>query len=83
LYGRIFIQDGGNLVWFDAVTKDFDLIVDSPEKFDLAVRQSAGKIAGPIHAPARLRIEWIRKEFLSGQLGMIQIASSNSRTTNE
>jgi len=83
LYSRIFSQDGGNLVGFDPIATDFDLIVDSAQKFDLAVRKEADKISGPIHARAGAGIEGIGKESLGGELGMIQIAPPHSLAANE
>jgi len=79
----MFSQDRGNFVWFDPMTTDFDLIVDSAQKLDLAVRQEADKISGPIHARVGPGIERIWKEFFGSQLGMIQIAPPNPLATNE
>src|SRR5262245_33941614 len=67
-----------DLSQFDPKAANFDLGVIAPLKFDLAVRQVARQVSGPIHAGADLVGERADYKSLCSQFRTVQITMSNA-----
>src|SRR5690349_6926760 len=71
---RMIFKRGGDLAQFDTIASQLDLIVNAPEKFNIAVGQKAAEVAGPIESGPG-GSERVRHETLGGQIGAVQIAA--------
>src|SRR6185295_19309001 len=78
LNSRMTIKHRHNFVWLNAMSKDLNLFIDSSQVSNLAIGQIAGKIAGTIQTRLWITTERIAHKLVCGQLGPIQIASSNA-----
>src|SRR5438105_2437806 len=67
----------------DAMTENFDLIVDASEIGDLAVFELARPVAGAIESSTNFVVERIRNEFLGGKHGSIQISAGYADAADE
>jgi hypothetical protein len=72
------IEDGNNLIGFDAVTPDLDLMIDTPQEGKLSIWLVSSKISRFIKTRTRFRTERMRNEAFSGQLRLVQITLSQS-----
>ncbi|MBP2239440.1 hypothetical protein J2Z31_005987 [Sinorhizobium kostiense] len=70
-------QPGGDLARLDAEAADLHLLVVAAEKLEIAVRQIARQVAGPVHAVIRLPAERIGQEPLRRQLRTVEVAARN------
>ncbi|MEA2692341.1 MAG: hypothetical protein QOJ16_1728 [Acidobacteriota bacterium] len=71
-----------DLPQLDAEAADLDLVVDPPQVLDLAARQMAGQVAGPVEPRPRLgalsRGRGSGDEALRGQIGAAQVAAGET-----
>ncbi|OWK25528.1 hypothetical protein AJ87_09310 [Rhizobium yanglingense] len=75
-------QPGGDLARLDAEAADLHLLVVAAQKLEIAVRQVARQVAGPVHPGAGLAAERIRQEPLRRQIGTVQVAARHPRPAN-
>src|SRR5207247_10262872 len=66
----------------DAKAANSDLMVDTAEELDVAVRQQAHEIAGLVQPGCRLRAKRIRDELLGGELRPVQVARGELHTAH-
>ncbi len=57
-------EHGFDFAEFDAIAANLDLIVNSSEKLDVAVRQVTRQVAGFIQPRLQIVTEWMLNEFL-------------------
>src|SRR5262249_19634841 len=76
---RMAREHGLDLLELDAVAAQLDLVVDAPEELEVAARQHARAVAGPVHAPARERVV---REALGRQLGTVEVAARDARAAD-
>jgi hypothetical protein len=62
----------------DAETANFDLVVETPEEIDVAIRQIAPLISGLVQACPRLVAEGIGNKPLSGESGVGEIPACDA-----
>ena len=67
-----------NFAKFDAVSANFELMIDTPKALHSCIGAIADQIAGAVHAHARLAAEWIRYEPLCREFGPVHIAARKS-----
>src|SRR5262249_16022798 len=70
-----------DLAQLDAQAADLDLVVDAPEELEVAVRQPAHEIAGPVQP--RSRRKRIGNELLGGEPGPVPIARTQLRSPQQ
>jgi hypothetical protein len=71
-------QHGFNLPQFDPETADLYLVVPSSQKLQVAIRQPAHPITGPIQTRTALCTKWMLDEALGRQLGTVKIPPRQS-----
>src|SRR5580692_6929328 len=76
------IQNRCDLRRFNPISSDFDLFILAPQECNLAVGKNARQITGSIKARTFNAAEKVRHELLRGEVGKIQIASSNPCSSN-
>ncbi len=81
-YTRMLSQRGLDLSQLDAEAADFDLLIDSMEKLDTAIRQAANQVAGSIKLRPRLAAEGIVHEPFACQIRPVQIAFGDAVTAD-
>src|SRR5437867_3498184 len=80
---RMVVQDGLDLSQLDPITANLDLVVDAPEKFEIAVGQVPNQVARTIDSRIRLCKKGIANEPLRRELGAIQITASNTGSSDQ
>ena len=78
----MFAQCAFDLSQLDAEAPDFDLVVDSAQKFDIAIGQKSGTITRAIQPIPRNVAEWIGDKFFRRQFRTIEIAPSQTCATH-
>ncbi len=58
---------------FDAISADFNLIVDPAQELDAAIGEIARQVTGPVELRVRLWAKWISNKFFGSQLRSLQI----------
>ncbi len=79
---RVGTQGGLHLGRLDAVPAQFHLLVQAPEKLQLAVRQTAPEIAGAVQTSTRPAPKGIGQEALCGQRWLVPISARHSFTSD-
>ncbi len=74
------VQGGFDLSQLDAEAAHLDLLVDPPQKLEIAVRPQAGQITGSVHPASGLLCERIGSELFCGQPGPVQVAARQARS---
>src|SRR5436305_12257099 len=82
LDGGVLVQYGYDLPWLNAVAADLDLVIDAPHKGNLSVRQETGHVTRPVQTGRGISAEGVRDEFCGTQIGSVEIAHGQSRTTD-
>jgi hypothetical protein len=72
-YGLVVLQGRLDFSQFDAVAAELHLVIEAPEKLDVAVRQVTGQIPCLIKPRARIGTEGVWNESLGSQLWPIAI----------
>src|SRR6185503_3798989 len=72
-----------DLAQLDAMTADFDLLIDAPEKLDLAIRQITSTVASAIEARSHRGRKRIGNETICRKLGTIEVTARESITADE
>ena len=67
----------------DAETAHLDLVIDPPEKFEIAVGQVAHAIARAVQARSGLARERMGDESLGGELGSVEVATADALPADE
>src|SRR5438132_201719 len=75
---RVLMQDCLDLTEFDAEAPQLDLLVDPTEELEVAVRQVADQVPGPVETSAGLVGEGMRDEALSGQFRAMEVAAGQA-----
>src|SRR6185369_775603 len=70
-----------HLTWFDAISSDLQLPIDTAEVFNVSICQAARQISGLVNASPLLVAEWIGNEPLGRQLRTRQITSRQTDST--
>src|SRR5262249_1241189 len=68
-------QCGFNLLQFDAMSANLHLLIDAPEKFDIAVGSIADPVSRPVESCALAFTKGIRHKLLSGPFRSLQITT--------
>ena len=74
----VIVEHAFELTRFDAESAHLGLLIESAEKFDVAIRQIARQVAGPIDHIARITGHRVGDESLAGQVRPIQIAAGHA-----
>src|SRR5262245_17699873 len=72
-----------DLSQFDAMPADFHLMVQPPEKGNVAIGPIADPVPGPIEARIRLLMKWVANEALSREVGAMEIAARHPGTADQ
>src|SRR5262245_64619591 len=72
-----------DLAELDAQTADLDLVVHAPEELEVAIRQPAHEIAGPVQPRARVRTERVGNELLGSELGPVPITGTELHAAHQ
>src|SRR5450755_2911937 len=72
------LKHGFDLAGFDSEAANLDLTVTASDKLEVAVREPAGEVAGPVHACPGHVAERIAYEAPGGQLIAVQIPAGNA-----
>ena len=75
--GRVEGDPAFNLAELDAIAADLDLVIETADVLDLAVRKHARRIARPVQPRARARRQRIGNETVGGEGAAIQIAAAD------
>ena len=75
---RMRADRGLDLAQLDAEAADLDLVVDAAEVLEIAVRQPARQVAGPVQPPAGVSAKRVRHEPLGGQLRAVQVPAGDA-----
>ena len=75
-------QDHFNLAQFDAETANLYLVIDAPQKFDIAIGQIADQVSSLVQPRFGIRVQGVRDESLCGQLRAFEITASQAVTTD-
>src|SRR5215213_2879798 len=78
----MFHQHRFDLFELDTKTANLDLLVHTPEKFDLPIGSIASEVAGAIQTLARSRGKRIRYEFFSRQFRPVEITARETRAAD-
>src|SRR5882672_10231778 len=78
LYLRMLIELSFDLARFNAEAANLDLVVDSAQILNVAIRKPAREVPGLIHP--RTRREGVRDKFFLGQFRTIQISAGQTVT---
>src|SRR5690348_7511161 len=79
---RVASQVTLDLAWLDPESANLDLLVVTPEKFNIAVQPPTCEIAGPIDSLTRPPVERVCQKSLGSEIGTVQIAQGDASTTN-
>ena len=77
----MFDEGRFDLGGLDAKSAQLDLLVNSPQKVEVSVRQPTSAIAGTIHSRCWVSAEWICNEPTPGQFGIMEITSRETLPT--
>jgi hypothetical protein len=78
----MFFQDHVNLGWFNAISSDLHLIIDSTEKLNGSVRTPARQISSLIEATTALFTERIGHECFRRSRRLSQVPAANTDSAN-
>src|SRR5205823_9405006 len=76
-------QCGGDLLGLNPYATNLDLVVQTPQVLQAAVRAPAHPVAGAVQSGAGVGTERVRKEPLGGQAGTTQVTAGQARSTDE
>src|SRR5689334_8271084 len=79
----MLVEHRFNLAQFYPVPANFDLMIDSPENFEVAVRKIAREISSAIEPRGAVALKWVADEPFGGQLGPAQVTTRNACTTDQ
>src|ERR1044072_73662 len=79
---RMSPESGVHLAQLDAENANLYLLVPSPEKLDVAVRQITRQVSGAVQPRSRFAAEGMGNKTLGSQLGTRKIAPTHSRSAN-
>ena len=60
---------------FNSEAANLDLVVDSAEEFDIAIREKTDEVAGPIHARVGITAKRVGQEPFSGQIRPVKVST--------
>ena len=75
----MLIEQRFDFAKFDAVTADFNLVINAAQQFNIAVRKITREISSAIKSSRTIDLETIRDEPFCGQFGTSQITSRHTR----
>src|SRR5262249_18131415 len=78
---RVLVEYSFDLPQFNAKTTQLDLLVQPPQEFKISIRSPANQVACPVETRRRIGIKRMRDELLGCQLGTVQIAARQSRSS--
>ena len=78
----MLVQNGFDLTEFNAKTAQLDLIVETPQEFEVSVRTPATQVARAVEPRIGIVVERIGDESLGRQLRTVQIAPGQTRTAD-
>src|SRR6185437_4202993 len=83
-FPHIFVGGQGcfNFAQLDSESANLDLVIETPEIFNYAVRADAAQIASLIQALSGFPTKGIRNEFLSGEFRFLPVAAAKADATN-
>src|SRR6478752_1210084 len=67
----------------DPKTADFDLLIEPPEKFEIAVRPPPHPVTGSITARAGAFLEWVSDEAIRSLGWLIEVAKRNALAADQ
>ncbi len=71
----MLVQHRHNLIRFDAVATNFDLMVVAPQKCNLTIRQEVGKITRLVQAGIGVIAERMGDKLFGSEFRTVEIAS--------
>src|SRR5580765_7340689 len=76
-------QDCFDFTGLDPKTADFDLLIQPPEEFEIAIRPPTHPVTCSITARAGTFVEWIGDESLRSLGWLVKIAQRNARAADQ
>src|SRR3954454_18148025 len=76
-------QGGFDFAQLDTMTTYLDLLIDTAEKLDLAIRQITNAVAGAIETSTTRCRKRIGKETIGGELGTIEVPTREAVAADE
>ena len=74
--GLVFGKARCDFTWFDAIASDFELVVETTQKFEKSVGSPADPVAGPVKAGTWFPREPVGKELLARSLRLTNVTKS-------
>src|SRR5437773_7189488 len=76
----MLVERTDDFVGLDTVTADLDLVVDTPQKRDIAVGQKMAEVSRFVEPAAGFGAERVRDKLLTGEVRAAAIAPRQTRT---
>src|SRR5712691_1399453 len=75
----MLVEHTDDFVGLDTVTANLDLVVDTPQKRDIAVGQKTAEVSCFVEPAAWFGAERVRNKLLTGEVGAVVIAPRQTR----
>src|SRR5947207_2588097 len=76
------VEHGGDLIRLDTIAADFDLLVSTTQKGDLAIWKILAQVSRLVKPRVRPIAERVRNELFCGQCGAITITACETHSSN-